>query len=95
MLGVGEVMCGSSYCVFFDPVLSGKNGQLMQLNCGLANHLEGKKKRPLERGLGHGWDTVFINNNRNDFKYLAEGDPGIECPHFASTMWICRRMDPI
>jgi hypothetical protein len=50
----------------------------MKLIRRLESHLRSKKKRPLERGLGHGSDTVFQYYNSNDFRYLVEGDPGIE-----------------
>lgn len=56
----------------------------MKLNLRLGSYISTKKKRPLERGLGHGSDTVFQYNNSNDFRYLVEGDPGIEPGTFGS-----------
>jgi len=81
--------------VFWTSLCAVKNGQAVKLIRRLESHLTSKKKRPLERGLGHGSDTVFQYYNSNDFRYLVEGDPGIECAFFASTTRVCRRMDPI
>ena len=62
----------------------------MKLNRIPESNVSTKKKRPLERGLGHGSDTVFQYNNSNVFRYLVEGDPGIEPGTFGSGVLVDR-----